>query len=253
MCETLLFHKLKRRSLRLNQKQFIQALAEKGIQLSPIQIQQFDRYYHLLVEWNQKINLTAITQREDVYLKHFYDSLLPLWLVDIPQGARLVDVGASAGFPSIPLKIVRPDIQLTIIDSLNKRIHFLDELVNNLELEQVEAVHARAEEAGQNKQYRGQFDIATARAVAPLNILVELCLPLVRKGGYFIALKGQEAMNELEEAKQAIKLLGGKFEREVHESLPQEESYRSLIEIRKTLETPNKYPRRPGKPNKQPL
>ncbi|MGY4105086.1 16S rRNA (guanine(527)-N(7))-methyltransferase RsmG [Ignavigranum ruoffiae] len=237
----------------MNEEKFIQALAEKNIQLSEKQLQQFDRYFSLLVEWNQKINLTAITEHDEVYLKHFYDSLVPLWWVEIPEAAKVVDVGAGAGFPSIPIKIIRPDIQLTIIDSLNKRINFLNELVADLGLTGVEAVHARAEEAGQDQAYRGQYDLATARAVASLNILVELCLPFVKKGGHFIALKGQDAHNELIEAKRAITLLGGKFEAEFHETLPQEESYRAIIDIRKTLDTPNKYPRRPGKPNKQPL
>ena len=237
----------------MNEEKFIQALAEKNIQLSETQLQQFDRYFSLLVEWNQKINLTAITEHDEVYLKHFYDSLVPLWWVEIPEAAKVVDVGAGAGFPSIPIKIIRPDIQLTIIDSLNKRINFLNELVADLGLTGVEAVHARAEEAGQDQAYRGQYDLATARAVASLNILVELCLPFVKKGGHFIALKGQDAHNELIEAKRAITLLGGKFEAEFHETLPQEESYRAIIDIRKTLDTPNKYPRRPGKPNKQPL
>ncbi|UPQ86399.1 16S rRNA (guanine(527)-N(7))-methyltransferase RsmG [Ignavigranum ruoffiae] len=237
----------------MNEEKFIQALAEKNIQLSEKQLQQFDRYFSLLVEWNQKINLTAITEHDEVYLKHFYDSLVPLWWVEIPEAAKVVDVGAGAGFPSIPIKIIRPDIQLTIIDSLNKRINFLNELVADLGLTGVKAVHARAEEAGQDQAYRGQYDLATARAVASLNILVELCLPFVKKGGHFIALKGQDAHNELIEAKRAITLLGGKFEAEFHETLPQEESYRAIIDIRKTLDTPNKYPRRPGKPNKQPL
>ena len=237
----------------MNEEKFIQALAEKNIQLSEKQLQQFDRYFSLLVEWNQKINLTAITEHDEVYLKHFYDSLVPLWWVEIPEAAKVVDVGAGAGFPSIPIKIIRPDIQLTIIDSLNKRINFLNELVADLGLTGVEAVHARAEEAGQDQAYRGQYDLATARAVASLNILVELCLPFVKKGGHFIALKGQDAHNEMIEAKRAITLLGGKFEAEFHETLPQEESYRAIIDIRKTLDTPNKYPRRPGKPNKQPL
>ena len=237
----------------MNEEKFIQALAEKNIQLSEKQLQQFDRYFSLLVEWNQKINLTAITEHDEVYLKHFYDSLVPLWWVEIPEAAKVVDVGAGAGFPSIPIKIIRPDIQLTIIDSPNKRINFLNELVADLGLTGVEAVHARAEEAGQDQAYRGQYDLATARAVASLNILVELCLPFVKKGGHFIALKGQDAHNELIEAKRAITLLGGKFEAEFHETLPQEESYRAIIDIRKTLDTPNKYPRRPGKPNKQPL
>ena len=234
-------------------QEFIEALAEKGISLSDQQVMQFAKYYQLLIEWNNKINLTAITDQEEVYLKHFYDSLMLLWVFDLPSNCSLVDVGAGAGFPSIPLKIVRPDIQVTIIDSLNKRINFLNHLSESLELRDIKAVHARAEDAGQNPVFREQFDVATARAVATLNILSELCLPLVKKGGAFLAMKGQASQEEIEEATAAIKLLGGKFETEFVDNLPMEGSFRSVVYIRKALETPKKYPRKPGKPNKQPL
>ncbi|AXY24553.1 16S rRNA (guanine(527)-N(7))-methyltransferase RsmG [Suicoccus acidiformans] len=234
---------------------FIEALKNKGIQLTEEQVAQFERYYQELVEWNEKVNLTAITVKEEVYLKHFYDSLMPLWLTPevFEKANSLCDVGAGAGFPSIPLKIVRPDLTITIIDSLNKRIQFLDHLSGVLGLSDVSAVHARAEEAGQNATYRGQFDIVTARAVASLNVLTELCIPLARKGGHFIALKGQQAEEELKEAQGAIRQLGAKYISSDSESLPGEEGQRTIITIRKTLDTPNKYPRRPGKPGKQPL
>lgn len=236
-------------------EEFIQALAEKGIQLSQEQLQQFETYYQLLIEWNEKINLTAITEKEEVYLKHFYDSLLPLWLTpELFEGeATLCDVGAGAGFPSIPLKIIQPNLKVTIIDSLNKRIQFLDLLAESLNLEDVEAIHSRAEDAGQDKKYREQFDLVTARAVAQLNVLCEFCLPLARKGGHFIAFKGQKADEELASAEKAIKLLGAKFEDQFKEVLPGEESDREIILIRKTLNTPKKYPRQPGKPAKKPL
>lgn len=239
----------------MNIEEFIQALKEKGIELSEEQLQQFETYYELLVETNENVNLTAITDKEDVYLKHFYDSLMPLWLTpDLFQGpVTLCDVGAGAGFPSIPMKILKPDLQVTIVDSLNKRIQFLKQLSQELGLEGVEAVHGRAEEVGQDKTYRGQFDLVTARAVAALNILSEFCLPLTRKGGHFIALKGQKAEEEVQTAKKAISLLGAKLEEQLNETLPGEESEREIIIIRKTLDTPKKYPRRPGKPAKQPI
>lgn len=233
---------------------FIKALAEHGIGLTEKQLEQFEDYYRLLVEWNQKINLTAITDKEEVYLKHFYDSLMLLWLN--PQESyqiKLCDVGSGAGFPSIPLKIVKPELEVTIIDSLNKRINFLNLLVEELGLEGVEAIHARAEEAGQNPKYRARFDITTARAVAPLNVLCEFCLPLTKKGGYFLALKGQKASQEIDEAQAAIKVLGAKLESQTNAELPGEEGERSIISIKKTLDTPNKYPRKAGKPLKQPI
>ena len=236
----------------MNQDAFMKALKHKNIEINDDQLKQFNQYFELLVEWNEKINLTAITDKEEVYLKHFYDSIMPLWLFDIPEAAKLVDVGAGAGFPSIPMKIIRPDLEITIIDSLNKRITFLDNLVNDLNLDKVSNVHARAEEAGQDPQYREQYDIATARAVASLNVLTELCIPLVKKGGYFLALKSQRAETEVEEAQAAIKVLGAKYEGQETETLPIEGSERTLVRIRKTLNTHKKLPRKPGKPNKQP-
>lgn len=233
---------------------FIQALSERGIILTPTQIQQFERYYELLIEWNDKINLTAITQKEEVYLKHFYDSLMALWLSPIKDEAlTLCDVGAGAGFPSIPMKIVYPNLNITIVDSLNKRIQFLNVLVEELGLTNVKAIHARAEDIGQDKVYRESFDRVTARAVAALNVLGEYCLPLVKKGGYFIALKGQKAQEEIQEATKAIQVLGAKLEDVKTENLPIEESERTIITIKKTLNTPRKYPRNAGKPNKHPI
>ncbi|UUX33088.1 16S rRNA (guanine(527)-N(7))-methyltransferase RsmG [Fundicoccus culcitae] len=234
--------------------EFIQALAEQGIELTEQQLTQFEDYYRLLVEWNQKINLTAITDKEEVYLKHFYDSLMMLWLNPLDNyQIKLCDVGSGAGFPSIPLKIVKPELDVTIIDSLNKRINFLNLLVAELGLTGVQAIHARAEEAGQDPLYRAQFDVTTARAVAPLNVLCEFCLPLTKKGGYFLAMKGQKANQEVAEAQKAITTLGAKIEGQKDAQLPGEESDRSIVIIKKTLDTPNKYPRKAGKPLKQPI
>lgn len=238
----------------MNIEQFIDYLKLNGIELSATQLQQFERYYQLLIEWNEKINLTAITEKEEVYLKHFYDSVMLLWAMPLAEyNIRLVDVGAGAGFPSIPLKIIKPDLKVTIVDSLNKRINFLDLLVKELGLDNVSLVHGRAEDVGQNPEYRAKFDLATARAVASLNVLSEFCLPLVKKGGYFIALKSAKTELEIEEAQRAISELGAKLEMVETAMLPIEDSERTFIKIKKTLDTPKKYPRKAGKPSKQPI
>ena len=212
----------------MNQEQFIASLQKQGIILSEKQIQQFELYYTTLIEWNQKMNLTAITQKEDVYLKHFYDSLTISFDYPLDQQS-LCDIGAGAGFPSIPLKIVYPNLKITIVDSLTKRITFLKHLANVLELENVTAISARAEEYA--KDHRESFDIVTARAVARLNILDELCLPLVKINGDFITLKGLKAQEELKEAKAGIEKLGGKVTKEIDFTLTDENDYRSNIYI----------------------
>ncbi|WP_124057772.1 16S rRNA (guanine(527)-N(7))-methyltransferase RsmG [Vaginisenegalia massiliensis] len=238
----------------MTEEEFLAQLSQHGIHLSPEQIQQFRDYYRLLIEWNQKINLTALTNEADVYLKHFYDCLMPLWVMPLDSyDLTLCDVGAGAGFPSIPLKIVKPELKVTIVDSLNKRINFLNLLVETLGLEQVICVHGRAEEVGQDPQFRGQFDLVTARAVAALNILCEFCLPLVKQGGYFLAMKGQKAQEEIQEAKTAIAVLGAKLVEQETALLPIEESERFFLKLKKTKETPKKYPRRAGKPAKEPI
>ena len=234
----------------MNQEQFIASLQKQGIILSEKQIQQFELYYTTLIEWNQKMNLTAITQKEDVYLKHFYDSLTISFDYPLDQQS-LRDIGAGAGFPSIPLKIVYPNLKITIVDSLTKRITFLKHLANVLELENVTAISARAEEYA--KDYRESFDIVTARAVARLNILDELCLPLVKINGDFITLKGLKAQEELKEAKAGIEKLGGKVTKEIDFTLTDENDYRSNIYIHKIKKTPSLYPRTFGKIKKKPL
>lgn len=234
----------------MNIEQFINALKEKGIVLTDKQLKQFDTYYHTLVEWNEKMNLTAIVNKEDVYLKHFYDSLTPSFDFDF-NNQSLCDIGAGAGFPSIPLKIVYPDLKITIVDSLSKRITFLNHLVKELELDNVKAMAARAEEYAVNN--REAFDIVTARAVARLNILDELCLPLVKPNGYFITLKGKIWQEELKEAKNGIKILGGEVKKEVDFTLASLDDQRCNIYIQKVKNTPNKYPRPFGKIKKKPL
>lgn len=234
----------------MNQEQFIEVLKEKGIILTDTQLQQFELYYQTLVEWNEKMNLTAITQKEDVYLKHFYDSLTISFDYDF-KDQSLCDIGAGAGFPSIPLKIVYPDLKVTIVDSLTKRITFLKHLSQVLNLSDVEAISARAEEYALS--HRESFDIVSARAVARLNILDELCLPLVKVGGYFITLKGLKAKEELAEARQGIVKLGGKVIKEVDFTLTDESDHRSNIYICKEKKTPIQYPRPFGKIKKKPL
>lgn len=238
----------------MNPELFKQSLEAAGISLTDQQMTQFNRYFELLVEWNEKINLTAITEKEEVYLKHFYDSLtvaMHVELADKPYS--LVDVGSGAGFPSIPLKIALPNLEITIVDSLNKRINFINEVVSELGLKGVHAYHDRAETFGQNPQFRGQFDFATARAVARLNLLAEFCLPLVKKQGQFLAMKAQSADDEIAESKNAIATLGGKFVEDIQFDLPLGAGERHILRIEKPKETPNKYPRKPGKPAKSPL
>lgn len=238
----------------MNPETFIAQCAAHGLVLNDQQIAQFERYYQLLVEWNEKMNLTAITQREEVYLKHFYDCLMVLWNMPLDNYAlQLCDVGAGAGFPSIPLKIAHPELQVTIVDSLQKRLTFIDHLAQELDLERVTCVHGRAEDLGQNPAYRGQFDLVTARAVASLNVLAEYCLPLVKIGGQFLALKAQKSDQELEEAGAAIRVLGAKLIKVTEDQLPVESADRRYILIQKTKETPNKYPRKAGKPAKNPI
>jgi 16S rRNA (guanine527-N7)-methyltransferase len=236
-------------------EEFYQLLENQGFPLSQKQKNQFAQYFSLLVEWNEKMNLTAITGRNEVYLKHFYDSLGPVLLGKIAKddARSLVDVGAGAGFPSIPMKILVPGLQVTIVDSLNKRLTFLNELASKLELDNVSFHHARAEDFGQDKKHREQYEIVTARAVARLNVLAELCLPLAKKEGVFLALKASQSEEEVAEAKKAIAILGGKLIEEIKYELPKTYDPRFLVVIDKKKETPNKYPRKSGIPNKKPL
>lgn len=234
-------------------EEFRKQLLAEDVVLTDQQMAQFDTYFHLLVEWNEKMNLTAITEEKEVYLKHFYDSLLVGLKMALNPQAAICDVGSGAGFPSIPLKILYPELSVTIVDSLKKRITFLQELTDQLGLTNVHLYHDRAETFGQNPAFREQFDYVTARAVARLNVLAELCLPLVKKDGYFLALKAAKSDEELQEAKPAIAQLGGKFIEEKTMALPLSGDERHLLVIQKKKVTPKKYPRKPGLPNKQPI
>lgn len=229
------------------------AAAEYGIALSDKQMEQFNRYFELLVEWNEKINLTAITEPKEVAIKHMIDSITAYDEKIFQDGVTVIDVGTGAGFPGLPLKIFCPEIKLTLMDSLNKRIKFLQTVVEELGLQDVECVHARAEEGARNKKYRESFDIAVSRAVARLPILCEYCLPFVKKGGHFIALKGMQFHEEAEEAAKAIKVMGGSKTEIRPVKLPEIDDKRAVITINKTMPTPKAYPRKAGTPTKNPI
>lgn len=237
----------------MNPEEFYAQLETFDIFLSEKQKGQFERYFELLVEWNEKINLTAITEKKEVFLKHFYDSVAPiLYKLIQNEPQKILDIGAGAGFPSLPMKIIFPELQVTIIDSLNKRINFLSLLTNELGLEHITLLHGRAEDFGQNRNYRGQFDIVTARAVARLNVLSELTLPFLTKNGRLLSLKAAKFDEELNDAKNAIAVLGSKFIEQIDYQLPNGDE-RHIAIIEKKKETPKKYPRRAGTPNKKPL
>lgn len=230
-----------------------QAFAAAGFLLSDEQAAQFEKYYHILLDWNQRMNLTAIEDKEDVVYKHFLDSVLTSKVSGPLAGRRLIDIGTGAGFPGVPLKIMEPSLNVCLFDSLQKRIHFLEHLCSALSLNAITVLHGRAEDYGQQSTYREQFDIATARAVAKLPILAELCLPFVKPGGCFIALKGPEVQQELAESKQALTTLGGQVRTVETIALTQGQYERNLIVIEKIRPTPKKYPRRAGIPQKTPL
>lgn len=234
-------------------QEFYQLLNQQGIELTDRQKDQFERYFELLVEWNEKINLTAITEKNEVYLKHFYDSIAPVLqgLID-NQELKLLDIGAGAGFPSLPMKIICPQLDVTIIDSLNKRINFLKLLAEELGLDKVHFYHGRAEDFAQDKTFRAQFDLVTARAVARMQVLSELTIPYLKVGGKLLALKASNAPEELEEAKNALSLLFSKVQDNLSYALPNGDP-RFITVVEKKKETPNKYPRKAGMPNKRPL
>ena len=236
----------------MNELEFQNILKEKGIEVSEHQLQQFQKYYEILVEWNEKMNLTAITDKEDVYLKHFYDSITIAFDFDF-NNQTLIDVGAVAGFPSVPLKILYPNLKITIVDSLNKRILFLEEVISELGLTGITAVHARAEELAKDRAYREQFDYCVSRAVANLSTLCEYCIPFVKEGGKFISYKSGEIEEESAAAKHAVFLLGGEL-KEIHKfEIPQTDLHRSFVVIEKVKKTPKAYPRKAGTPSKMPL
>ena len=221
------------------------------IQLTNDQLDCLDKFADMLVEWNKKFNLTAITEPDQIVYKHFIDSLLVLKTIDLKNNASLADIGTGAGFPSTPISIVRRDIKITQIDSLRKRVGFLQHVSDNFHLK-IRTVHGRAEELGKKDEYREQFDYVTARAVAPLQKLAEYCLPLVKVGGFFMAMKGSEYEVEVDDSKKAIDVLGGQIEKIKNFELP-DSSARNIILIKKISRTPTKYPRNSGKISKKPI
>lgn len=230
---------------------FDQKLEQLGIVLTETQKQQFDKFYELLVEWNKVMNLTGITEYEEVNEKHFVDSLSIVKAIDLNKVSSVIDVGTGAGFPGIPLKIAFPQLKVVLLDSLNKRIKFLDEVIHELGLKDVETLHGRAEDYGKHVDYREQFDFCVSRAVANLSSLSEYCIPFVKKEGYFIPYKSGNIDEELQSANKAVFLLGGKMEKV--EKFALEDSQRSFVFIKKVNNTAKKYPRKAGLPTKEPL
>ena len=227
----------------------IEKFKAAGIEITPEQSEKLEILMEFMLEYNKNVNLTRITERNEVIEKHYIDSILPLTLFDVPRGTKIVDIGTGAGFPSLPMKVYRPDLNFTLIDSLGKRVKYLDLACEKIGVT-CETVHGRSEEVARNKKYREMFDFATARAVAALNVLCEYCLPYVKKGGYFIALKGAE--DETESASAAIEKLGGRLEKVIRYELPEGDK-RCLIVIKKIKEISSVYPRNSGVIAKKPL
>ncbi len=232
---------------------FKEILAAENFNLTEDQLDKFVIYSNLLKEWNKKMNLTALETDEEIIYKHFLDSLFCLKLDLNWQEKKILDVGTGAGFPGLPLKIYLDSVEVHLLDSLKKRVLFLEEVIKNLNLKNVFCFHGRAEDFGKNDAFREQYDLVTARAVARLPVLLELCLPFVKKDGFFIALKGPEGINELEESKEALSLLGGKVHTLKHFIIQGIRQERVLIAFQKTSPTPSKYPRKAGIPQKRPL
>ena len=234
-------------------KIFESKLNELGIVLSDKQKEQFDKYYELLVEWNKVMNLTGITEYEEVNEKHFVDSLSLVKAIDLSNVENIIDIGTGAGFPGIPLKIAFPHLKVTLLDSLNKRIKFLDMVIAELDLKDIKTIHGRAEDYAKQADYREQYDLCVSRAVANLSTLSEYCLPYVKKGGIFVPYKSGEIDNELLQSKKAIHILGGKIDNVVKFQLPESEIGRSFVVINKYQNTAKKYPRKAGLPAKEPI
>lgn len=236
-----------------NLEKFKNGLQQLHIALPEKQMEQFLQYYELLVEKNKVMNLTAITEFDEVVEKHFLDSVSLTKQLDLHQPLKVLDLGTGAGFPGIPLKIVFPELEITLMDSLNKRVLFLQDVISSLQLENIEAVHGRAEEAARNKKYRESFDLCVSRAVANISTLSEYCLPFVKIGGSFISYKSSTIEDELEDGKKGIDILGGKVKDVYKFTLPDSELQRSFVIIEKEKKTPKAYPRKAGTPSKEPL
>lgn len=227
--------------------------SEFGIELNNDQIDNFIKYYELLIEWNSFMNLTAITEFEEVCIKHFVDSVSLIKAIDCNKKTTVIDIGTGAGFPGIPLKIVFPNLKITLLDSLGKRVKFLNEVINQLRLKDIDAIHGRAEDFSKAGVMRESFDVCVSRAVANLATLSEYCLPYVKNGGYFISYKSEKIIEEIQAASNAINILGGKIEDQIEFNLLDSDIYRNLCVIKKVGDTPKKYPRKAGLPSKEPL
>lgn len=237
----------------MDNRRFDQELNELGIQLTDVQKEQFDRYYELLIEWNKVMNLTGITDYDEVNLKHFTDSLTIVRINEMNDVSTLIDIGTGAGFPGLPIKIAFPHIKVVLLDSLNKRIKFLDKVIEELNLDNVVTLHGRAEDYAKKVEYREQFDVCVSRAVANLSTLSEYCMPFIKKGGCFVSYKSAESDEEISKSENAINLLGGKMDKIEKFILPGSDMGRALVKINKVKNTPKKYPRKSGVPGKEPL
>ncbi|MFI3210860.1 MAG: 16S rRNA (guanine(527)-N(7))-methyltransferase RsmG [Peptostreptococcaceae bacterium] len=237
----------------MNNKILFDGLKDFNIKANDKMISDFTKYREILVEWNQKMNLTGIEDEKEVFIKHFLDSVSIFEGNYIKDNIKIIDVGTGAGFPGIPIKIVNRSIKVTLLDSLNKRINFLQEVCNNIDIDDVEFIHGRAEDFGSDEEYREQFDIATARAVAGLPVLMEFCVPFVKVGGYFICLKGPNADLELEQSKKPMEVLGVEFVEKIDIKLPEIDLKHNILVFKKISQTPSKYPRKAGKPLKNPI
>lgn len=235
------------------EEKLIKGAEELGINIDNHKAKLYIDYLNLLLEWNKKVNLTAITEPEEIITKHFLDSISIIPIIKQYNIKKLIDVGTGAGFPGVPIKIASPEIGVVLLDSLNKRINFLNELIRLLKLDNIKTQHGRAEEYGQKTDFRESFDVVTSRAVAKLSVLTELCLPFVSVGGIFVSLKGPKLTEEIVEAKKAIDILGGKIVEQKEIKLPGLDDKRSIVIVKKIKSTPVKYPRKPGTPEKKPL
>lgn len=236
-----------------NIETLVRGISDLQMDIDSDKLDKFKIYKNLLKEWNEKINITAIKDDEEIDIKHFLDSLTIFKTGKLTERKRVIDIGTGGGFPGVPIKIVEDSLEVVLLDSLNKRLKFLDEVIKELGLQNIRTMHERAEDLGNNQDFREKFDIAVSRAVASLNILSEYCLPFVKLNGYFISMKGSDSDEEIKDAEKAIKILGGKLEDKIDIRIPQSDIVHSLLIIKKISHTPTKYPRQSGKIKKNPL